>query len=176
MTNLIDWRNFYVLISTAAATLIGLMFVATSLLVGFNRRYSAMNAGITSFNTPTMVHFCMVLLIGAVLVAPWHELQHVRIVLGLIGLGGTIYLAGIANRMRHIPDRQTPMHDWTWYLIFPLVGYVFLIIIAFVLPVNPTSSWYLVGLTTLTLLFVSLRNAWDLVTFLVLERNFPSDN
>ncbi len=65
-----DWQNFYMMIGTAAATLTGLMFVATSLAAGIERDPSSLDAGISAFNTPTVVHFGAVLLIAAILSAP----------------------------------------------------------------------------------------------------------
>jgi hypothetical protein len=48
------------LMGTAAATLTGLMFVATTLFAGLNAHVEIANAGISAFNTPTVVQFCAV--------------------------------------------------------------------------------------------------------------------
>jgi hypothetical protein len=173
LSYLIDWRNFYILISTAAATLIGLTFVATTLLAGMNRHISTINAGISAFNTPTVVHFCAVFLIGVIMVAPWANLLFLRIVLCIVGLCGVIYLFFIAQKMRNIPNRITPINDWLLYMAFPLVGYVVLVFAAIVMPSNPATILYFIGLATLVLLFIGIRDAWDLVTYLVIERSHP---
>src|SRR6266566_2878827 len=62
------WHDFYVLIGTAAATLIGLMFVAASISASYMTEKH--QAGIQSFYTPTVVHFATVLITCVVLVAP----------------------------------------------------------------------------------------------------------
>lgn len=41
---------------------------------------------------------------------------------------------------------------------------------AFVLPRNPSLALYLVGSAMMLLLLVGIRNAWDMVTFLAVER------
>jgi len=58
-----SWQNFYILVGTAAATLTGLMFVATTLIVGIETHVATLNAGISAFSAPTVVHFCAVLLL-----------------------------------------------------------------------------------------------------------------
>ena len=57
-----SWQNFYILISTAAATLTGLMIVATMLIAGIETHAATLNAGISAFSAPTVSHFCAVLL------------------------------------------------------------------------------------------------------------------
>src|SRR6266404_7078234 len=54
-----DWHDFYVLVGTASATLVGLMFVAVSIGTSiFNEDH---RAAMTAFITPTVMHFAAVL-------------------------------------------------------------------------------------------------------------------
>src|SRR5690349_10888345 len=80
-----NWQNFYMIMGTAAATLTGLMFVATTLPAGLDTHESIANAGIATFNTPTVVQFCTVLLLAGMLSAPWQTFSGVSILLGLFG-------------------------------------------------------------------------------------------
>ncbi|MGE5224115.1 MAG: hypothetical protein ACM3PY_16870, partial [Omnitrophica WOR_2 bacterium] len=64
---LTNWQNFYIIIGSAAATLTGLMFVVVTLMASIETHVSTLNAGISAFNTPTIVHFCAVLLIAGIL-------------------------------------------------------------------------------------------------------------
>jgi hypothetical protein len=41
---------------------------------------------------------------------------------------------------------------------------------AFMLPINPSSALYMIGSAMMLLLLVGIRNAWDMVTFLAVER------
>jgi len=75
-----SWQNFYLLLGTAAATLAGLMFVVTALLAGHDRHEETLNAGISAFNTPTVVHFCAVLLIAGILSASWDLVTYFAVV------------------------------------------------------------------------------------------------
>src|SRR4030095_2074399 len=86
-----NWQNFYMIMGTAAATLTGLMFVATSLVAGIETHVSTANAGISAFNTPTVVHFSIVLLLAGVLSAPWQTFSSLGLLLELVGLGMVFY-------------------------------------------------------------------------------------
>ena len=69
-----------------------------------------------------------------------------------------------------MPHYQSTLEDWLWYMAFPLLAHILLIVAAFVLPENPAPALYIVGAAMLLLLFVGIRNAWDMVTFLAVER------
>jgi hypothetical protein len=66
-----EWHDFYVLVGTAGATLLALLFVAASLGAGFltEERQSATN----TFMSPVVVHFTSVFFVSAVALFPWHQ-------------------------------------------------------------------------------------------------------
>ena len=165
-----DWQNFYMIMGTAAATLTGLMFVATSLVASIETHVPTANAGISAYNTPTVVHFGIVLLLAGILSAPWQTFASLGLVLGPVGLGMLFYSIIVMRRMRRVPHYQSTLEDWSWYMAFPLIANILLILAAFGLPKNPSSALYLVGSAMLLLLLVGIRNAWDMVTFLAVER------
>jgi hypothetical protein len=56
-----DWHDFYALVGSAAATVVGLMFVAASIGANiFNEKHLE---PMRAFITPTVVHFSIALLI-----------------------------------------------------------------------------------------------------------------
>ena len=166
-----QWQNFYMITGTAAATLTGLMFVATTLIAGMNTHVSTANAGISAFNTPTVVHFGAILLLAGILSAPWQTFSSLSLLLGLAGLGMLFYSILVLRRMRRVPHYQSTLEDWLWYLVFPLLASILLIVAAFVLPKNPSPALYVVGSAIMLFLLVGIRNAWDMVTFLAIERS-----
>ena len=165
-----DWQNFYMIMGTAAATLTGLMFVVTTLIAGIDAHLSTLNAAVSAFNTPTVVHFGTVLLLAGILSAPWQTFSSLSLLLGLLGLGMVFYSIIVLWRMWRVPNYLSTLEDWLWYMAFPLIANILLIVAAFVLPKNPSSALYLVGSTMMLLLLVGIRNAWDMVTFLAVER------
>ena len=166
-----NWQNFYTIIGTAAATLTGLMFVVTTLIAGIDTHVSILNAAVSAFNTPTVVHFSAALLLAGVLSAPWQTFSSLSLLLGLLGLGMVFYSIIVLRRMWRVPHYQSTLEDWLWYMAFPLLANVLLIVAAFVLPKNPFVALYIVGSVMMLLLLVGIRNAWDMVTFLAVERS-----
>lgn len=165
-----QWQNFYILIGTAAATLTGLMFVVTTLIAGIDAHLSTLNAAVSAFNTPTVVHFGTVLLLAGILSAPWQTFSSLSLLLGLLGLGMVGYSIIVLRRMWRVPHYQSTLEDWLWYIAFPLLANILLIVTAFVLLKNPSLALYIVGSAMMLLLLVGIRNAWDMVTFLAVER------
>lgn len=165
-----NWQNFYMIMGTAAATLTGLMFVVTTLIAGIDAHLSTLNAAVSAFNTPTVVQFGTVLLLAGILSAPWQTITSLSLVLGLSGLGMVFYLVIVLRRMRRVPHYQSTLEDWSWYLILPLLANILLIVAALMLPKIPSLALYMVGAAMLLLLLVGIRNAWDNVTFLAVER------
>ena len=166
-----DWQNFYMIVGTAGATLTGLMFVALSLAAGAERHPQTLDAGIEAFNTPTVVHFGAVLLVAAILSAPWQSYSDVWLVLGLVAAALVICLLIVVRRMRSIPHYDTPLKDWLWYMAFPRAADIVLIAAAVALPVNPGPALYIISALTVVLLFLGIHNAWDLVTYFAVVRS-----
>src|SRR6476619_84130 len=107
-----NWQNFYMIMGTAAATLTGLMFVATTIIAGIDTHVPTANAGVAAFNTPTVVHFCVVLLLAGILSAPWQTFSSLSLLLGLLGLGMVFYSIIVLRRMRRMPHYQSTLEDW----------------------------------------------------------------
>ncbi|MEA2665035.1 MAG: hypothetical protein QOI11_1979, partial [Candidatus Eremiobacteraeota bacterium] len=84
-----EWSDFYVIAGSSAAALTGLMFVVITLVAGDRARTAS--DGISTFSTPTVVHFCAALLVSLVLSAPWRSLAHLGTLLAFIGLWGVGY-------------------------------------------------------------------------------------
>lgn len=170
-----NWQNFYMLIGTAAATLTGLMFVVTTLIAGIDAHLSTLNAAVSAFNTPTVVQFGAVLLLAGILSAPWQTLSSLSLLLGLVGLGLVFYSIVVLRRMRRVPHYQSTLEDWLWYMALPFLAHLLLIVAAFVLPGNPAPALYMISAAMTVLLLTGIRNAWDMVTFLAVERAHSED-
>ena len=74
---------------TAAATLIGLLFVAVTVSAGFSK--SSIVHGARGFLTPTLIRFVGVLFLCLAVLAPWPSVWPIGIILGLGGLAGLAY-------------------------------------------------------------------------------------
>lgn len=181
MTSLTTWENFYVIVGSSAGALTGLMFVVITLISGAPRR----NAGgdVAAYGSPNVVHFCIVLFVSAAISAPWQSLPLLGVVLGLTGLGGSAYAALVVRRMvrrSRLQDGYKPvLEDWLWFGTFPLLSYLALIVAAIMLPGSAAPAlapaMFIVGAAMIVLLLIGIRNAWDTVTFIAIDRNASRD-
>ncbi len=163
-----SWQNFYVIIGTSAGALTGLMFVVITLIANRNTGQQS-KLSVDAFGTPIVVHFCMALLIAVIISAPWEALWNVGLLLGLIGLGGVVYLFIVVLRTRRQSHYQPLFEDWLWYEIFPFISYLALLVSGILLSSNPVPALYAIGGATILLMFTGIRNAWDTVTFIAID-------
>ena len=120
---------------------------------------------IDTFGTPTIVHFCAVLLVSAVLSAPWPDLQGAAIVTGICGLAGIVYSVIVIRRARRTTTYKPEMEDWIWHCALPLIGYGTLFVSSIALDHFHVVALFGVAAFSLLLLFIGIHNAWDTVTY-----------
>jgi hypothetical protein len=89
MTPLAGWGNFYVIVGSSAGALIGLQFVVITLVAQMPIAEGGAQAR-SAFSTPTIVHFGTVLLLSAVLCAPWRAIGGAALLWGMVGLIGMV--------------------------------------------------------------------------------------
>jgi hypothetical protein len=167
LSPLASWEGFYVIVGPSAAVLIGLQFVVITMSAELS---TGNTAAIRAFGTPTIVHFCAVLFIAAVLTAPWPALAAAAIVLGACGVAGLVYAAIVVQQARLQTDYVPVLEDWIWHGALPLVAYTTLIVAAFILQTDPTTILFVIGGIALLLLFIGIHNAWDAVVYIVFRR------
>jgi hypothetical protein len=162
------WESFYVIIGSSAAALTGLQFVVMVLSAEMNALGSGQS--VRAFGTPTIVHFCAVLLISAMLSAPWPALSNVGVALGACGVAGLSYAVMVVRTARRQTGYVPVLEDWIWHGALPLIAYATLLVAAVVLWRYPAPSLFVIGATALLLLFVGIHNAWDAVVYIAVER------
>ena len=99
MRALSGWENFYVIVGSSAGALIGLQFVVLTLIANRPVVRGEAQAG-AAFSTPSVVHFGVVLLLSAVISAPWDGIGAVAVLCGGVGLSGIVYAVIVARRLR----------------------------------------------------------------------------
>jgi hypothetical protein len=164
---LASWESFYVIVGSSAGALTGLQFVVMALIADTQRRPSAMQIG--AFSTPNILHFCAVLLLSAVLSAPWSGLAGVALSVGAVGVAGIAYVGVVFSRTRRQQVYTPVFEDWLWHVALPLASYVLLLIAAFTLARHSSVALFMIGATSLILMFAGIHNAWDTVTFIVTD-------
>ena len=161
---LLRWENFYIIVGSSAGALTGLQFVVMALVADSPARTDS--GTIDTFGTPTVVHFCAVLLVSALLSAPWPLLAHAAIAIGICGAAGVVYSLIVVRRARRVTAYKPEMEDWIFHCVLPLVAYATLLVSGVTLTISHTPALFGVALFTLILLFVGIHNAWDTVTYI----------
>jgi hypothetical protein len=165
------WENFYVIVGSAAAALTGLQFVVIALVA--EMRLGNTPAGIDAFSTPTIVHLSTVLLLSAVLCAPWNGLSGIAGLVALCGAAGIGYAGLVVRRALRQTVYRLVIEDWLWHIAFPLTAHAMLLAAGLVLVQRPTGALFAIAAAALLLLVVGIHNAWDTVTYLVIQREQP---
>jgi hypothetical protein len=172
MTPLAGWENFYLIIGSSAAALTGLMFVVIT-LTAENREEDASGA-MDAFASPTVLHFCAVLLVAAILTTPGHTTASLSFSLGVCGIGGIAYSIQVVVRMRRLMRGQKayiPVRsDLVWHCLLPLIAYMCLLGAAAVVWASAEAALYSVAAGALLLLYIGIHNAWDAAMWMAVHR------
>ncbi|HEX3538350.1 MAG TPA: hypothetical protein VHU15_16450 [Stellaceae bacterium] len=157
-----EWHSLFGLLGSAAATLIGAMFVVASL--GRGLLTPERSAATRVFLTATVAHLSAVLFSSTVMLVPALDIESLGMAMGLGGLAGLVYSGGILLRIgRHEVDRA----DKVWYAVLPFAGYGVMVGAAAVTLSHPSADLRLLALGLGLLLAVAIRNSWDMIVFLV---------
>ena len=163
------WHDFYILIGTASATLVGLTFVAASVGTGIFTRER--QVGLHTFLSPTVVAFSVVLaasLIGVLPVFNWGVPGFLLVGIGLLGVS---YSLLVWRRMvRGGITKSIDIEDRVWYIVVPAVAYCILAVSGVVLSIKTEAACMLLALGVCLLLLAGIRNAWDMTTWIVMRR------
>jgi len=164
---LAGWESFYVIVGSSGAALTGLQFVVIALIA--ESRKQSTGREVAAFGTPTVVHFCTVLLVAAIVSAPWRGLSGVALALGACGAAGVLYCVITIRRARLQTGYAPVLSDWIWHTVLPLIAYVSLLSAVILLQRSPQRTLFLVAAATLLLLFIGIHNAWDTITYIAIH-------
>jgi hypothetical protein len=170
------WDTFYVIIGSSAAALTGLMFVVITLTAEMRFGANDRNSGVDAYASPTVVHFCLVLLLAAVLTSPKHTATSLGVSLGAVALIGLGYMVPVLLRMKRVKAYAPVAEDWIWHVILPLAAYLCLVTCAILIWRGRYNSLYCVGGASLLLLYIGIHNAWDTATWMAVHGRDPPDH
>ena len=159
-----EWETFYVIVGTAAGALAGLMFVVIALIADVRGSATQIDA----FGTPTVVHFGTVLLLSAILAAPWPTTMGATITVATLGAAGVVYVVIVLRRARRQNDYQPVFEDWLFHTALPFVAYAAILAASIGLQWSRMTPLFAIAAAALLLIAVGLHNAWDTVTYVVL--------
>lgn len=160
------WRDFYVLVGTAGATLVALLFVAVSLGAGFLTQERTSSMATQAFFSPVVIHFAAVFVISAVSLIPLHYATFYAALIGLCAVAGAAISTYISFQL--LRNRWTSyLQDHFGYGLLPLAAYVSILISAWMIAARHKGALDVLALSLLSLLVINIRNAWDLTLSMV---------
>jgi hypothetical protein len=155
------WHDFYVLIGTGAATLIGAMFVVASIGASFLTEQS--EPQIRAFMTPTVLHLSAVLIGSGLTMVPSLDWLVLGLCIGAGGFAGFIYSGAAAVWIAR--REEVLLVDRLWYGLIPTIGYAVIVAAAVLVGLGAPRGIETFAVGLVLLLIVSIRNSWDLIVF-----------
>jgi hypothetical protein len=171
---LTSWESFYVIVGSSAAALTGLQFVVIAL--GADSRSLASEKTVQAFGTPTVVHFCVVLLISALLSTPGHTSSTLGISVSVLGAIGVVYACWVMRQARRQTGYAPVFEDWLFHAGLPILAYLSLLISGLIAFHNPITALYVIAGVSLILLYVGIHNAWDAAVYMSAKKARASDS
>lgn len=166
---LTEWHDFFVLLGTAAGTLVGLLFVAASVSSGVFS--TERRAPMRVFLTATVVHFASVLAASLIVLLPlesWRALGAMVLICGLVGLGYSTL--ALRDSVRDGLINNIDWEDRTWYGLLPFAAYVAECAAGFVLACGAAAGCAVLAASMGLLLVAGIHNAWDITVWIITRR------
>jgi hypothetical protein len=164
MEALHEWHEFYILLGTAGATLLALLFVAVSLGTGFLS--SKDQQGTRTFMSPVVIHFTSVFFLSAVCLVPSHGPVFFAVLIAgtaIVGVAVSIVISVWVVRT----EMTQYLPDYFAYGLLPVGAYLALLVASVMIYLGRDYALEVLAGGLLVLAIVNVRNAWDLTLSMV---------
>jgi len=162
-----EWETYYLMLGSAGAGLIGLLFVVVTLTASFDQ--SVTSRGVRYFLGPTIFDFSVVLTMSAIAIAPELSAAIEAVLFVLVAtLGIGFAVRSSVGIQRPAPAGVEPP-DWTdlWmYGVFPAMLYAGIVLASIPLAFEVRLAPLVIAALVLCLLLLGIRNAWDLLIWI----------
>jgi hypothetical protein len=161
------WSDFFLMAGSAAAVLIGLIFVVISLMQ--DRSRSSVLAGSKLYMGPIVLEVSFVLVLSAAALTPGMGRGDFAAVAGVVALWGLVrgILSTIGiKRLRIIEGEEPHWTDEWFYGAIPSLLYVCLGVVAIAFWQDWSWAHYGLAAAVTALLLLAIRNEWDLITWI----------
>jgi hypothetical protein len=158
------WHDFYILVGTAGATLVALLFVAVSVGSGYLTEERA--EATRTFFSPVVVHFSTVFFLACIALVPSHRAAFFAVLMAAAGIFGLCVAA--YTTVKFFGRYRTPyVSDHLAYVALPILAYCALLAAAALAWIGRAEMLEVLAGALLLLLLVNIRNAWDLMLSMV---------
>jgi hypothetical protein len=164
------WQNFYLLAGTAAATLIGLMFVAITFGASLVTRQTSESA--RAFIDPTFTHFVQVVVVACLMMIPTMGPTALGVLLLAIGALRSAALFRVFGHMKeaHRVHHDIEVSDWLTGIALPLLCYVLLGVTGAAFLAGYAAAFNVLAAVTVVILLNGIYGAWELVLWMAVTR------
>ena len=165
------WQNFYVLTGTAAATLVGLMFVAVTF--GSSLVTPQTSASARAFLDPTFAHFVQVLLIACLVLIPTMGATLLGVLLLVIGALRIASLFSVYGGMREAQRAKSDVElsDWMTGIVLPLFCHLLLGASGAAFLLGYAAAFNALATVTVAILLIGVFGAWELMVWMAVARS-----
>jgi len=166
----VGWENFYILMGTAGASLVGLLFVVVTLTSGGDAE--RLSRGQRLFMTPTALAFALTLAVSAVALAPGLPRAASAALIGAMAAGSFLNGVSVCVGLREMRSGGDAPHwsDFYMYGLAPAAVDGCLVAAALAAGIGLPGAAHALAALLMARLMVALRNAWDLVTWIAPRR------
>jgi hypothetical protein len=157
------------LLGTASATMVGLLFVAAT--VGSGAFTTGRRAALRVFLSASVIHFSTILVTCAIVLVPvlnWESLGVMVAACGIFGLG--YYGLTWRDMVRDGLSQRIDLEDRIWYAMAPVVGYLIETGAGAGLALRRDLGCEMLALSIGVLLVVGIHNAWDITVWSITRR------
>jgi hypothetical protein len=162
------WHEFYLMTGTAAVTLAGLLFVALSLHL--DRLVEESHEHLLALARVTLLSFTVVLFASLFMLVPASSRRQTAIMLGTIAIAGLFWMIRLTRNARHHDEAGFTRAQVRKRLMFPLIGYVMMLLTAVGLMLGiPEMLYMMVGATGM-ILGNAAGTSWELLVQIAKHR------
>jgi len=163
------WHEFYTLLGTASATLVGLLFVAATVASGVFS--SDRRAPMRVFLSASVVHFCGILAVCLIVLAPvLNWLLFGAMILGC-GTFGLIYCGLVwRDSVRDGLNASIDLEDRIWYIAVPVIGYLIEAAAGVIMALRFSLGPDVLAVAAGVLMVTGIHNAWDITIWIITRR------
>ena len=169
-TATLAWQSFYLLVGTAAATLVGLMFVAVTF--GSSLVTAETSPTARAFLDPTFTHFVQILLTACLVTIPSMGQALLGVLCLLIAALRLAALVRVYRHMRqaHRTHNDLELSDWLSGVVFPLFCHLLLGAAGFAFVEERAIAFNLLAIVTIAILLIGVFGAWELMVWMAIAR------
>jgi hypothetical protein len=163
------WHEFYALLGTASATMVGLLFVAAT--VGSGVFSGDRRGALRVFLSASVVNFSLILATCLIVLAPvrdWPWFGGLIVACGMSGLAHCCL--GWRDAVRDGLIAKIDLEDRTWYIAMPIIGYLSVAASGVTLALRLDLGCATLAVSMGLVLAVGIHNAWDITVWSMIRR------